>query len=237
MGAQSLAGCVVGTTRETAGALDDGLVARGASVVHVPLISTVDIPADPLDHEVHWVVVTSRHGAERIGAWWHCGLRCAAVGTETAAVVTDTIGIAVDVIPEVQTAAALVEAMPSPGRDAHSVLVLQGDLATTEVADRLTDRGYDVQRRVVYGTRPLVPSPHDVDRLLRSDVITFASGSAVRAFAALVGERPAPPVAVIGPSTAAVANAVGVRVDAVASPHSVDGLVHAVTTLSIPRHS
>jgi len=42
---------------------------------------------------------------------------------------------------------------------------------------------------------------------------------------------------VIGPSTAAVANAVGVRVDAVASPHSVDGLVHAVTTLSIPRHS
>jgi len=226
-----LDGRVIATTRETPGTLDDALAAHGARVVHVPLISTVDIPADAPDRPYQWLIVTSRHGAERAGAWWQPGVRTAAVGTETAAVLSDTIGVVVDVVPQVQTAVELVAALPEPVPGAASALVVQGDLASMEVRDRLRMRGYEADARVVYGTRAVVPSMDSLSELLACDAITLASGSAARALAAVTPDRVAPQLVAIGPSTAAVAVGVGLDVAAVADPHSVDGLVAAACAL------
>ena len=63
------------------------------------------------------------------------------------------------------------------------------------------------------------------------DAGVFASGSAVRHYVASGGDRGVPVVA-IGPSTAAVASALGLTVAATAQPHTVEGLVAAVIALS-----
>ncbi len=62
------------------------------------------------------------------------------------------------------------------------------------------------------------------------DVAAFASSSTVRNLVALLGGPPDPSVRVasIGPVTSATCRELGVRVDAEADPHDLDGLVTAV---------
>src|SRR5690606_37478475 len=108
--------------RDLPGELDALLGAAGADVVHVPLIEIADddettaavraAATSLADHD--WLIVTSRHGARRMGpvAAAHPHLRLAAVGTATAAELAELAGRSVEVVPARQTAAHLVEAMP-----------------------------------------------------------------------------------------------------------------------------
>lgn len=107
------------TTRDERGRLDSLLAVAGADVVHVPLISIQPATGPDLAEamssigDFDWLIVTSRHGAERVGdaAAAHPELRLAAVGTRTAAVLEASAGRPVDVVPERQTAADLARAM------------------------------------------------------------------------------------------------------------------------------
>ncbi len=242
--ARPLAGRRVVTTRDEPGALDDALAALGAEVLHLPLIEIVDPPsgsgslapalaaAGPDD----WVVVTSRHGAARLVTAWHearpaesaAGApHLAAVGEATAEVVRRA-GLAVDVVPEVQTAAALVAAFPDvSGR----VLVAQADRAAPTLVEGLRARGFVVEVHTVYLTH-LRPVPESVrGEVLAADAVTFASGSAVTGWVEALGPVAPPVVAVIGPSTAAAAEGAGLKVSGVAADHSVSGLVRLVADL------
>jgi uroporphyrinogen III methyltransferase/synthase len=62
------------------------------------------------------------------------------------------------------------------------------------------------------------------------DAITFTSSSTVSNFCDLVGPLPEPqPVVVsIGPITSTTARDLGLRIDAEADPHDIDGLVDAL---------
>ncbi len=61
------------------------------------------------------------------------------------------------------------------------------------------------------------------------DAVTFTSASTVRGFVRALGAlRGDPKVVCIGPVTAREARAHGLRVSAVASPHTMEGLVAAV---------
>ncbi|MDP8970369.1 MAG: uroporphyrinogen-III synthase, partial [Actinomycetota bacterium] len=61
------------------------------------------------------------------------------------------------------------------------------------------------------------------------DVLAFASSSTVRNLVELLGELPpARAVASIGPVTSRTCQELGLRVDAEADPHDLDGLVAAV---------
>jgi uroporphyrinogen-III synthase len=233
------------TTRDTAGELDDRLRELGAEVRHVPLIEIVD-PADGAPGFVSglaalgpqdWVVVTSRHGAERLGrAWDVAGLpgvsadrlpRVAAVGVATAEVARRA-GVPVAFVPEVQTAAAMVATFPAvTGR----VLVAQADRAGPTLVDGLRDRGVEVEVHTVYETRLRPVPPAEREALLAADVVTFASGSAVTGWVESVGRATPPLVAVIGPSTEAVAVRLDLKVSGVAADHSVLGLVRLVVDL------
>lgn len=237
--ARPLEGRRVATTRERPGRLD-GLLARlGAEVVHVPLIEVVEAPGDELNaalaalDDVDWVIVTSQHGAARVAdaVAAHSRLLTAAVGTRTAEILTEMTGRAVTVVPEQQTAAELVAAMPDPGRGARRVLAALADRAEPTLVDGLRERGYEVRAVVAYNTRRRSPSASERSLLADVDAVTFASGSAARAWADAIGTWTPPHVVVIGPSTARVAREVGLQVTAESADHSIEGLAFEVAAV------
>ena len=231
-----LGGRRVATTRDRPGRLDEVLTRLGAEVVHVPLIEVVDAPGDELAgaldalDDVDWVIVTSQHGAARVAEAVAARprLRTAAVGTRTAEILTEATGRAVTVVPEQQTAAALVAAMPDPEPGARCVLAALADRAEPTLVAGLRGRGYDVRSVVAYVTRLRTPSMSERSLLAAVDAVTFASGSAVRAWFEAIGSWTPPHVVVIGPSTDRVARELGLQVTAVAADHSVEGLAAEV---------
>lgn len=234
--ARPLAGRRIATTRDQPGRLDLLLSELGAEVVHVPLIEVVDAPgtelADALTRldDVDWVVVTSQHGAARVAGAiaGNRRLRTAAVGTRTAEILAGAIDRPVTVVPRRQTAADLVEAMPDPRSDGERVLAALADRAESTLVDGLRARGYAVRTVVAYVTRLRTPSAAERAALADVDAVTFASGSAVRAWVDTIGTWTPPHVVVIGPTTARVARQNGLQVTAESADHSVDGLAAEV---------
>lgn len=236
-----LRGRRVVTTREQPGRLDELLVELGAEVVHVPLIR-VGPPADGgtalaaalgrLDR-FDWVVVTSRHGADRVGPAVRgavdrgATVHTAAVGTATAAVLAGHLGRPVDLVPRVQRADALVSAFASQPAGAR-ILVAQADRAEPTLVDELVSLGHHVEAVVAYATSLRSPTADERAAMLAADAVAFASGSAARAWADAVGPATPPVVCVIGPTTERVARAAGLDVTAVADVHSVEGLARTV---------
>jgi len=234
-----LAGRRIVTTREEVGRLDSLLATAGADVVHVPLIEILDAAdggvalAEALEGlaDVDWLIVTSRHGARRVGAAVaeHANLRLGVVGTRTAAELAQLAGRAVDVLPVRQTAADLAAALPSPSHNGERVVVAQADRADGALVVALADRGYDVVAVTAYTTSLRYPSDAERRAALEADAVAFASGSAAEAWAGAIGVE-TPPVAVaIGPVTQRAAAAVGLKVTHVAADHSVEGLAAEVT--------
>jgi uroporphyrinogen-III synthase len=242
MSVSDLSGKRVVTTRDQPGELDRLLAEAGIEVVHVPLISITE----PVDGggalaaaladtaAVDWVVVTSWHGATRVGRLIgsHPNARLAAVGTRTAQVLAAMAGRAIDVVPVRQTAADLLTAMPDG--DGQRVLLAQADRADPALAIRLSERGFEVHTVVAYCTELRQPSATERVAALGADAVAFASGSAALAWASTIGSATPAVVAAIGPATAEVARANGLAVTHVAATHDVPGLlavvVEALTT-------
>lgn len=218
-------------TRERPGELAAKLTERGATVSHVPLIAVAE-PADggaalndALSRlaEFDWLVVTSPAGSERVltAALAAPGVRIAAVGTATAGVL-EAAGRPVDLIPPVQRARELADAFVAQAASPQRVLIAQADIAAPTLADDLRRAGHDVTVVTAYRTVSLEP---DRSAIAGIDAVLFASGSAVEGWCRAFGTD-APPIAVaIGPTTAAAANRLGLKLSGVAADHSLDGLV------------
>lgn len=221
---------VVTRSSEQAGTLAERLVARGAEPVVVPLvrIERVDEEAARLTAldltGVAWVVVTSPNGAaalcDALGSRSGAG-RVAAVGSTTAAALRDR-GWPVDLVPERQSGADLVAAMPAGPGD---VVVVQAEGAEPTVVEGLAAKGWAVSVVRAYRTVPVVPADDARAAALTADALLLASGSAARSWHAAFGSEVPPLVVAIGPQTADAARSVGLRIDAVAEDHSLDGLV------------
>ena len=240
-----LAGRRVVTTRDERGRLDSLLARAGADVVHVPLIEIADTAASrrALDEAVaslgdgDWVVVTSRHGARRVGELVaeQRGLRLAAVGGSTADELASVDGRRADVVPNRQTGADLAAAIPGPLGDRERVLVAQADIAEPTLVAGLAARGHRVIEVVAYTNRPRVPSAAERSAAATADAVTFASGSAAESWAAAFGPVTPAAVVAIGPTTAAAARAAGLKVTNVAVDHSVEGLAAEVAAALAAR--
>ena len=219
-------------TRERPGELAAMLTERGATVLHVPLIAVTD-PADggaalraalaDLDG-FDWLVVTSAAGSERVAAAVAAapGVELAAVGTATARVLEQAGGRPADLVPPVQRAealvAAFVERVPAPQR----ILVAQADIAAPTLVDGLRSAGHDVTVVTAYRTVTVEP---DRAAIAAADAVLFASGSAVESWCRAFGHDTPALVVAIGPTTAATADRLGLKLTAVAADHSLDGLV------------
>jgi uroporphyrinogen III methyltransferase/synthase len=228
--------------REQAGELRARLLELGAQVIELPAIAieSVDVTLPALV-DVAWLVFTSANG---VAAFFDRGLAPAgldarALGSTKVAVIgpgtNDELtrrGIRADLVPERFVAESLLEAFPEPRLAGERVVVAQAEQARDVLANGLADRGYAVEVLVVYRTTRGEPDPDVVQRVRRGDVdaITFTSSSTVTNLVDLLGgvPDPQPLVVSIGPVTSATAVERGLRVDAEAVEHTIDGLVAAV---------
>jgi uroporphyrinogen-III synthase len=218
-----LTGARIALTRPEAGELAERLGELGATVVHVPLVEIGDA-ADggsalrgALERlgAFDWLVVTSANGARRVGsaARRHPGVRLAAVGPATAAVLEAEAGRRVDLVPELAQAEGLVAEFPPPPT---RVLLAQADRARPVLADGLVAAGHHVETVTAYRTVTRQPTHDELDRLAGVAAVVFASGSAAIGWADSLGTAAPPVVVAIGPVTADVARSRGLAVTHVA---------------------
>jgi uroporphyrinogen-III synthase len=224
---------VITRSREQAPELARRLEALGATVYSVPTIRFAP-PEDtgPLDRAIadldqfDWVVFTSPNGVrffwERLAALGFgpeklAGPRVAAIGPGTAAELTSRIP---DALGDIR------------GR---RIFLPRTDIAGPELAEALRSAGAEVVEAVAYRTLTDLTKRNRLLHLLEArkvDAVTLTSASTARGLAAMVGpdrtRLEGVKIICIGPVTARAAAEAGLKVDVVASEHTLEGLVRAV---------
>ncbi len=239
-------------TRRQASTLARLLAEEGAVPIELPAIE-IEPAADPAAVEAaldglhvgvySWIVFTSANAVELffglvgergLDARAFAGAKAAAIGPATAEALAGR-GIVADAVPEEYIAEGVVEALRPHLRPGDRVLLPRAEGARPELVEGLRALGGEVDEVILY--RAAVPreAPAEALSLLRDggvDVVTFTSSSTVRNLSALLDgdveclRRPL--VACIGPITAETARELGLRLDVVASEHTVPGLVAAL---------
>ena len=244
-----LAGRTVLVTRPRpeADALARLLERRGATAIVAPAIEIVPVRSAALTRALGelaegafaWVTLTSPRTVDVLAEHLTPGrLRAevAAVGDGTAERFRTWSRRDPDLVPKAFTTAALGRAFP---RGTGRVLTPRADVAPEGLEDALARKGWSPTRVDAYRTRMPRSLPPEARTALRSggvDAVTFTSASTVRGFVRAMGVvRGNPKVVCIGPVTAREAREHGLRVHAVANPHTVDGLVGAVERALAPR--
>jgi len=161
--------------------------------------------------------------------------RVCAVGPKTAEALGER-GIRPDVVPAEYVAEALVEALSARGElKGAAILIPRAKEAREVVPGELEKRGARVEVLALYENVRPDRYPEDALRALREgalDVVTLASSSAARNYAALCREQGVDPVrvpcAVIGPATRKTAEAEGLPVAIMPEEYTLEGLVGAM---------
>lgn len=238
---------VVTRARAQASGLSSRLRDLGARPVEVPTIR-IDAPSDGgeglrraaealVDGAYGWVVFTSANAVDALMALIPDSralgeTRVAAVGPATAGAL-GRYRIVADLLPDHQTAEALLEAFPDPpGPAASSVLFPRAATGREVLPLGLSAAGWDVDIVEAYQTVREPAGPQLRALVSEADAVCFTASSTVTGFVEACGPESVPPVVVcIGPATAATAEEAGFTVDAVASPHTVGGLVQALVAV------
>ena len=246
---------LVPRTRQQASELSLRLRALGAEPVEAPTIAIAptrepDVLAKRVAEVAHnsfdWLAVTSVNG---VAALWDtltalgsdarglAGVRLAAVGSGTAGALRDH-GLEPDLVPERYTTRGLADALIGTGTPGR-ILLPRADIATPVLAELLRNASWDVVDVEAYRTVRAAALPDGVATQLRDggiDVVAFASSSTVRNLLDLLGGplHDGVRVASIGPVTSDTCRQLGLRVDAEATPHDLDGLVAAVVSAAAP---
>lgn len=243
---------LVTRTRRQASALAELLAEEGAVPVELPAIEIeqvrrgLEVEAALVDLQAGryaWVVFTSANAAEiwfalmrerGLDARAFAGSNVAAIGPATAEALSRR-GINADLVPGEFVAEAILEALlPSVG-PGERVLVPRAEGARPELVEGLRAAGVSVDEVTLYRASAPREAPPDALAALREgaiDIVTFTSSSTVRNLVAILGgdvqllQRPL--IACIGPVTAATARELGLRVDIVATEHTIEGLVAAL---------
>ena len=231
--------------REQASELTEMLTALGAAVLEVAAIR-IDDPSDggvalaeaAADvGRYEWVALTSPNGARRfctaVGDGRRlAGVKLAAIGPGTAAVLTDHF-LTVDLMAPSYVAESLVEAFPS-GRG--RVLLPLAAEARDILPQGLRAKGWDIVVVEAYRTGAETPSPQMLERVADADVVAFTASSTVTRFLEVAGQQRVPrAVAAIGPITAATAREAGLEVAIEPAEHSLGGLVDAIAAWAAHR--
>ncbi|MDP8255794.1 MAG: uroporphyrinogen-III C-methyltransferase [Candidatus Alcyoniella australis] len=243
---------VVTRARAQASGLAATLSGLGAKVIEFPAIR-IEPPenGEPLAgaasrlHTYDWVVFTSINGVLAIsGALSDLGLdarafgsaKICAIGPATADALLG-IGIRADLVPEryvaESVAKALIAAGPIKGK---RVLLPRADLAREALADALLHAGAIVDEVCAYRTVPEQGEPDAIARIMdaKEPIITFASSSTVRNFAAFAGDEVMAELlgralfASIGPVTSKTMKDHGIPIHIEAKTYTIPGLIEAI---------
>jgi uroporphyrinogen III methyltransferase/synthase len=242
---------VVTRARPQAAELSARLRELGARPVEVPLIA-IEAPTDGgaalriaaqqlAAGAYEWVVFSSPNAVE---ALLYCmrdarafgGALVAAIGPGTAERLRDR-GVVADLVPRRSIAEGLVEEMPVVAAETAKVggriLIPRASRGRDVLEKGLAARGWKVDVVEAYRTTLIAAGEQQRSAVAAADAVLFTSSSTVTAFVeSFKGElEPTPAVVCIGPATARTAAEAGLRVDAVADPHTIDGLLAALVDL------
>ena len=240
---RSLAGKAVLVTRpaDASDELIRQLMSEGATPILAPTIQVAPARSAALTRALHdlaagryaWITLTSRSTIAmletRLGSPAEVRARVAAIGAGTAEAFRTWARRDPELTSRTYTTAALARTFP---RGHGRILCARADIAPPGLEDALAAKGWSPERVDAYRTRMVRSLPkraRDALREGRVDAITFTSASTVRGFVAAVRVMPRDPkVVCIGPVTARAAREAGMRVAAVARPHTIEGLVDAL---------
>jgi uroporphyrinogen III methyltransferase/synthase len=222
----------------------------GATTIEIPTIEiTPPSNTDSLDNSIRnlgkydWIIFTSAHGVESFlqrmavletpASSLSC-VRIAAIGPTTSTAIQKT-GRSPDYVPSKFLSENIATGLD--GLRGKRVLLPRADIASRKLPMLLRDKGASVDEVVAY--RTVVPRELNGGRLrmvLESgvDLVIFTSPSTVRNFAdallhvTVTKDLRDTQIACIGPVTAEAARQLGMDVDIVANPHTIDGLVEAI---------
>ena len=224
---------------------------QGAQPVELPTIQTaplkdnqeLDAAVDRLG-DFSWVFFTSVNAVEAVfarlerrqrgrDARTFANAQIGAIGPATAEAL-ESRGLIADFIPASSASEAAVKEMSDWDWTGVRVFLPGADIGRDHLAQGLARLGANVERVAAYRTL----APKEVGNLAResleggADVVTFTSSSTVRnLLKALNGNGSllsTSVIACIGPTTAATARELGLKVDLVAQQHNVEGLVDAL---------
>lgn len=245
-----LSGKRIVVTRATAvgGNLAERFRLLGADVLEAPVTTIEPMDQGPIDRAIarlsqyDWLVLTSQVG---VRLFWDAlrrsgldsralhKLRIAVIGPVTKAALRE-VGIAADVTPDRFVAEGLLEALKAePAMRGTRVLYATAEDSRDVLPKGLRELGATVDIVPLYRSVP----DQGVAATLKTaidarevDLVTFASGSAVDGFVALVGEKRAEKMrgASIGPITSAAAAKYSIVIIAQAAESTMDSLVDAV---------
>ncbi|HEY6568345.1 MAG TPA: uroporphyrinogen-III synthase [Actinomycetota bacterium] len=119
------------------------------------------------------------------------------------------------------------------------VYFARADIAPEGLEEALATKGWTPTRVDAYRTKMPRTLPREAREALREggvDAVTFTSASTVRGFVGALGAvKGAPKVVCIGPVTAREAREHGLIVHAVATPHTIEGVMAALERVFTPR--
>ena len=212
----------------------------GAEALPFSLIYTEELETPELEKELEaggctWAVFTSRNGVElfqkalrrlRIDLRRLSSLRFAVIGEGTKAALSEA-GIYADFVPSRYSSADLAAEWIPTLTAADKVLLLRAQEASSELPDALSEAGISYRDLPLYRTVRDERKAEELNRLLpEADYVTFASASAVKAFAAMVPEpeKMEAKAVCIGPVTERAAKKAGIPVYASAVTYTAEGM-------------
>jgi uroporphyrinogen-III synthase len=208
------------------------IVAPGIELAPVHSAALTKALAELSDGAFAWVTLTSPRTVQVLSDSLkprEVRAEVAAVGEGTAAAFRRWSRRDADLVPKTFTTEGLARAFP---RGRGRVLMPRADVAPAGLEDALQRKGWRPTRVEAYRTRSARRLPLEARTALERaevDAVTFTSASIVRGFVGALGAvKGNPKVVCIGPVTAREARELGLRVHAVASPHTIEGLVAAV---------
>jgi uroporphyrinogen-III synthase len=239
----ALAGRVILVTRplDRADPLTRALKQRGAVVITAPTIQILPARSAALTRALvdlqagrfEWITLTSAATVAmlraRLRSPRRIKARVAVIGDGTETAFRRWARRVPDLKPSAFTTAALARAIP-PGTG--RVLCARADIAPEGLEEALAEKGWSPTRVQAYRTRlakSLPPAAREALAEGRVDAVTFTSASSVKGFVSAIRRLPTEPRFVcIGPVTAGEARAQGIKVAAVAKPHTMEGIVDAL---------
>ena len=234
-------------TRELVHKQHQSLLAKGAEAIDLSLIYTESASDAVLQEMIRnvddysWLVFTSSNGVKlffesmkKFGVDFRrlAHLKFAVVGPGTGDMLKN-YGFSEDYMPESYTSESLAEGLAGQMKPLEKVLIFRAREGSKSLNQCFESRGIDYKDMAAYTTRA---DWRKRDLLLRAmqdaDYITFASGSAVRAFVEMMaGVTEYPQIICIGPVTAREAERAGLTVTAMAENYTIEGLTECLCQL------
>ena len=240
---------LVTRTRAQASALSEVLSQKGAQPIELPTIEIqpyedythLDEALKSL-HEYDWAIFSSANAVDVVfdrlravglDARAMHGVLIAAIGPATRRRLNEH-GISADFVPSTFIAESVVDELKPCGMNSKRVLLPQAEIARDVLRNGLTGLGASVDAIPVYRTVTPANSAERLDEILSDgiDIATFSSSSTVTNLVELLNGNTSAlkgaTIACIGPVTAKRAEGLGLKVDIIASEHTIAGLIEAV---------